>query len=413
MRWMMRSRPQGEHGVTTVVVAVLLSAFLLGLGAIVTDVGSWYSQRAQLQNGADAGALAVAQSCAGTSGCITTAADKYAPDNHNGTLDTSAKVTTGFPCGNSGSASPGLPACPAGTEDGTYCPKPPASGNYVNVHVENSSRVPAILGKLLDKNDNGKTILACGQARWGSFGGGSGLALTMSLCAWQAATGGVANPVYATPAPPYTTNPWPTGYTATVNNKNPVTPNVGGENVVQIHGKAKPCNDSSSGLNIPGGFAWLSNSSNGSEPANCVVQTTADGYIYNNPGGLGGKQSECAKALTTIYNASTPIPNAHNPFFIPVFDLACASNGTLDPSGGPCPAGMPNNSYHIAGYATFVLTGYDVSPISAKSMITGKNVCKGNFDCVYGMFTKGLVQSTGEISDGNDYGGPTVVKLSG
>jgi len=243
----------------------------------------------------------------------------------------------------------------------------------------------------------------------------------MSLCAWEAATGGTMSPTYATPEPPYPADAWPTGYTAKVDSKHPVVPNVGGENVVQVHGDAKPCNDSSSGLNLPGGFAWLSNSSNGQAPTNCVLQTNANGYVYNNPGGLGGKKSDCANALADIYNAGASIPNKYNPIYLPVFDLACGPNGSLSPTppapASPnCPSGMPDNSYHIAGYAAFVVTGYDVSPISGSSMITGLDPCKGSFDCIYGLFTKGLTTETGDICAGDgcgDFGGPTVVKLTG
>jgi hypothetical protein len=77
---------------------------------------------------------------------------------------------------------------------------------------------------------------------------------------------------------------------------------------------------------------------------------------------------------------------------------------------------MPDSSYHVAGFASFVLTGYDVSPISAKSMITGKGLCSGSFDCLYGMFTRGLVTGSGDICQAAscpDYGGPVVVKLTG
>ena len=46
-------------------VAVLIGGgVLFGMGALVIDVGQLYQNRAELQNGADAAALAVAKSCA-------------------------------------------------------------------------------------------------------------------------------------------------------------------------------------------------------------------------------------------------------------------------------------------------------------------------------------------------------------
>jgi hypothetical protein len=52
-----------ERGAVSVIVAILLVT-LLGFAAISVDVGVIYSERAQLQNGADASAIALAQKCA-------------------------------------------------------------------------------------------------------------------------------------------------------------------------------------------------------------------------------------------------------------------------------------------------------------------------------------------------------------
>lgn len=53
----------GESGAIAVIVAVLM-VVLLGFAAVSIDVSKLYSERAQLQNGADAAALLVAQRCA-------------------------------------------------------------------------------------------------------------------------------------------------------------------------------------------------------------------------------------------------------------------------------------------------------------------------------------------------------------
>lgn len=52
-----------ERGAVGVMVVILMTA-LLGFAAIAVDIGLVYAERAQLQNGADAAALAVAQECA-------------------------------------------------------------------------------------------------------------------------------------------------------------------------------------------------------------------------------------------------------------------------------------------------------------------------------------------------------------
>lgn len=64
-----------EQGGIAVIVALLMVA-LLGFAAIAVDVGMLYSERAQLQNGSDSGALMVAQKCAknpADENCSTTA----------------------------------------------------------------------------------------------------------------------------------------------------------------------------------------------------------------------------------------------------------------------------------------------------------------------------------------------------
>ncbi len=58
-----RARLRGERGAVSVLVALLMVP-LIGFAAIAVDVAALYSERVQLQNGADAAALAIAQDCA-------------------------------------------------------------------------------------------------------------------------------------------------------------------------------------------------------------------------------------------------------------------------------------------------------------------------------------------------------------
>lgn len=89
MRRVRSGRAGGERGATSVFIAFLL-VVLLGFAAIAVDVGLLYSERAQLQNGADASALAMAQECArnrysdncsATSPIATGLANQNASDN--------------------------------------------------------------------------------------------------------------------------------------------------------------------------------------------------------------------------------------------------------------------------------------------------------------------------------------------
>ncbi|WP_445442970.1 pilus assembly protein TadG-related protein [Clavibacter sp. km1a] len=70
-----------ERGAVGVIVAVAMVA-LCGFAAVSIDVGALYVERAQLQNGADAAALAIAQDCADGS-CVDTTATARAFANAN------------------------------------------------------------------------------------------------------------------------------------------------------------------------------------------------------------------------------------------------------------------------------------------------------------------------------------------
>lgn len=77
-----------ERGAAGVIVAVMMLV-LVGMGAVAVDVGQIYAERAQLQNGADAGALAVALSCKqGT--CNPALADGLANSNSNDAASTAS-----------------------------------------------------------------------------------------------------------------------------------------------------------------------------------------------------------------------------------------------------------------------------------------------------------------------------------
>lgn len=63
-------KPDSEKGAAAIIVAVLMVA-LLGCAAVAVDVGAMYAEKAQIQNGADATALAIAGDCAKGLNCAT------------------------------------------------------------------------------------------------------------------------------------------------------------------------------------------------------------------------------------------------------------------------------------------------------------------------------------------------------
>lgn len=76
---------QSEQGAVAVVVAVTI-VVVLGFAALAIDVGAIYAEKAQLQTGADATALAIAGECAKGVDCpteMTDPANRLADDNAN------------------------------------------------------------------------------------------------------------------------------------------------------------------------------------------------------------------------------------------------------------------------------------------------------------------------------------------
>lgn len=83
-----------ERGAASVIVAIVL-VVLMGCAALAVDVGAMYAEKAQLQNGADAAALAIAGDCAkGACGTPSVTGSTYANNNAN---DSTSGATVTFP----------------------------------------------------------------------------------------------------------------------------------------------------------------------------------------------------------------------------------------------------------------------------------------------------------------------------
>ncbi len=105
MRWLSRymenalpaeGKADNERGAATIMVAGLM-VVLLGFAALVVDVGALYFEKAQLQNGADAAALAIATDCAGGHcGNSTATGTQFADSNAN---DNTSGAVVSFPSG--------------------------------------------------------------------------------------------------------------------------------------------------------------------------------------------------------------------------------------------------------------------------------------------------------------------------
>jgi Flp pilus assembly protein TadG len=361
-RPMVRLLGRDERGGIAVIVAVLIGAgVLLGMAALTVDVGRIYQNRAELQNGADAGALAVAKSCVSgncTLAAATQAATQYATANAS-TL-TSGDAAVDLVCG-----SGGLGACPGSSGAKTDCPAaPPANTNYVDVHTSTLTPGGATLPRIFA--GVGAHVKACAQAEWGAPKTAQTVAFTISACEWDQAT---AQGVSFAPPPPYPPNPLP-------------APSF--DQVLKLHTTTTSgsCPSEPAGADGPGAFGWTDD-----QTGTCLVDITNNTYSVNT--GVSAGQT-CQQALAAAQASRSLV-------FIPIY-TSITGTGT-------------GAVYTLKGFAAFVVTGYHLPGFVASDWLNPANDCKGSDKCINGYFTQGLIPSTGDVG-GSDLGA-RIVKLTG
>ena len=370
-RPMMRALGRDERGAIGVLIGVLIGGgVLLGMGALAIDVGQLYQNRAELQNGADAAALAVADSCAlGT--CTTGIAAQYATGNASKLTGNQAAVN--LVCG----SGTGMSGCPGSTGMMVDCPANPSAGtNYVDVHTSTltaggSTLLPPVFARTLLGNRGyaGTNVKACAQAEWGAPSSSDTIAFTISACSWYVYTNNGTN---FAPPPPYPPNPLPA---------------ASYDHIMFEHGsqgsKTTGCPPyQPSGQDAPGNFGWTD------ESGNCSVPINNGSYGGNTGASIS---NDCKTALINDQANKTVV-------YLPVYS-AISGTGT-------------GVTYTLLGFAAFVITGYHIGGgFTASDWLNPANNCKGSTFCIDGYFTHGLVPSTGGLG-GHDLGA-SIVKLTG
>jgi hypothetical protein len=361
-RPVLRRLGSDERGVIAVLVAILLGAGVLtGMGALVIDVGQLYSERAQLQNGADAAALAVAKSCAAGT-CAPDLAVQYADANAKDGVSAVPLV-----CG-----SGILGGCPASTGKMTDCPPPPVGLSYVDVHTATedpggSTLLPPSFASSLPglANYGGTNVGACAQAEWGPPLTASTVAFTISACEWDTDTS--LGTSFA-PAPPYPPDPSP-------------APSL--DHVLSLRTSAGGgCSSEPAGADGAGAFGWTDDQS-----GTCAADITS--ATYGNDTGASAGQS-CVQALASAAASRTPVD-------VPVY-VSVAGTG----------AGAV---YTLKGFAAFVVTGYQLPGSAAPDWLDPANSCPATSECINGYFVQALIPAAGPIG-GLDLGA-TEIRLSG
>jgi len=370
-RPMMRLLGRDERGAIGVLIAVLIGGgVLLGLGALAIDVGQLYQNRAELQNGADAGALAVADSCAlGT--CTTGLTGQYATGNASKLTGGQAGVD--LVCG----SGTGMAACPGSSGAPYDCPANPSAGtNYVDVHTSTrtasgSTLLPPVFARTLLGNRGyaGTNVKACAQAEWGAPSTANTIAFTISACSWYVYTNNGTN---FAPPPPYPPNPLP-------------APSY--DHIMFEHGLGSSQTTGCppyqpSGQDAPGNFGWTSDPS-----AICSTFVNNGSYGGNTGTAVSGA---CKTALQNDWTNKTVV-------YLPVYSAISGTGGSV--------------TYTLLGFAAFVITGYSLTGASEPDWLNPANTCKGTNKCIFGYFTQGLIPSTGGL--GGKGLGASIVKLTG
>lgn len=386
MRNLMRraSRPVNgdDRGAVGVLVAVLIAAgVMFGMTAVVVDVGGIYAERAQLQNGADAGALALAKACAlGSPECSSSTepdgtAGQYANSNSKDSAS-NVELVCGFDIGAL------LLPCPSVSGSMTTCPVEVPESEYVDVYTstrtaEGSTLLPPSFAHTLVGNEysDGVTVGACARATWGAPSGANTIAMTISLCEWWVATGGTtagpaAEPDYA-PQPPYPPNPDPSY-----------------DRVMRLHSTKteSDCTGGPAGSDGPGMFGWVDD-----PDADCSTHVEDEWYDTDTGTDF---PSPCEKVLADAWESRTPL-------YIPIYDNTDEETGS-------------RGSYHLEGFAAFVVTGYHLTgdPKRGRSdWLNPANDCTGSERCINGFFTQDLIPGPG-TTGGPDMG-LTMIQLTG
>ena len=337
-----------DGGVVAATAAVLFgSGVILGIAALVVDIGLIYAEHGQLQRGADAAALKIGQVCArDVNDCTSSEADdlaaQYARGNAaNGEAD--AQV-----CGSGG----GLPACPANTGGLSDCvDDAPTTGDYLQVRTNTlrpngSTLLPPAFAQAVLGGFEGAEVTACARVAWGPPAKARSLAMTISTCDWK----------------------WHTAQGATYPSAEVAIP-------LYDDADATACGVAGTAAANPGGFRWLEDTDAGCRAALAVDSVEVATQVAS-------ASSSCVDALFDLRDNPRAVA-------VPVFDAVTDNgNGT--------------HSYTTQGFAAFVVTGWSLpgSPVPSPTMTT----CgAGVSTCVFGTFRRALVPGSGTVT-GPDLG---------
>jgi hypothetical protein len=254
-----------DDGAVLVFVAVAL-VMLFAVAALVVDIGAIVQERRTLQNGADAGALAIAADCGrGNCGSGSTPTAKAASYANLNADDSLANVDV---------------VCGLGTGLGACASAPPGvSGAAGYVSVTTSTRGPTgnVVSAAFSRifGYGGKTVRRTAVVKWGPLKSGTTIPVIMSICDFNAIVGS------------------PPDFTSTVQ-----------RTVFFKDSKtaSPPCGT------VPGGFGWTN------ENGTCTALFLSGNTIASNPG-------------NALPNDCSPANWLNKDILMPIFTSATGTGG--------------------------------------------------------------------------------------
>jgi len=294
VRRLIQSRLGEDRGAIAVLVGLLM-VVLMGFAAISIDVGRLYVERRQLQNGADAAALAVACSV--------------------GTPQQKATLATDLAAKNEA----------AGRAQATVVPQ--SNGRVTvdtrSLNAAGGSDLPLSFAPVLGINS--ATVQASATAGCNKPDGGTAvLPLTFSYCSFANQTGGISSTQERTI---YLPKPGNGNGNGNGNGKF--------EYEYEENESDRTCTGAT-GAPLPGAFGWLKTDGKAGA-AGCQTQTSLTrngGFASSDPGKSPSRG--CDAALVAQTQGQTVL--------LPLYDKQSGSGN--------------NGKYHIIGYAAFLITGY-------------------------------------------------------
>ncbi|WP_426996557.1 TadE/TadG family type IV pilus assembly protein [Pseudarthrobacter sp. N5] len=247
-----------ERGVIAPLTALLM-VFLLGMAAFAVDVSTMYSEHAQLQNGADSSALAIALDCAATppaAGCAAPVASAAGLANSNA-LDAHSNVLSA--------------TVNSGTVNVTTQAQDTSGNNYFSLVFARALGIQT------------SDIRASAQAKFGGYMAGNVVPLSFSKCE--------SDPFFSKDLQFF--------------------PSHG--NALASDPAYECITSSSSGLEVPGGFGWLDHVA-----GTCNVKVNiADPWVGTNTG--QNYDTDCGTLMTQWGNTLAD-PKKTVEILVPIFD---------------------------------------------------------------------------------------------